>query len=239
MLAYTHMALLTAPPWGLRPSAVQSFSSYLLSPSMLKGGKAMRAKLLIIALTIITTGVIVWLDYSHSNPFISQTRNVKTLSQTAPNFTFKQVDRGASHSLSSFKGKTVLINFWASWCGPCLYEYPALITLATEHADDLVLLMVSSDKSPEQAYEFSRGFCMQRGMANPGDSRLFPDYPNIMVTWDKGRHITRELFGTTHYPESILIGPNGTITHKYIGVLTEDNMKHIKQQIYLSAEVVK
>ena len=192
----------------------------------------MRAKLWIMAAIIVTTGVISWLDYSHSNPFLNQAANVETIAKPAPDFVFKQVDRDAQHQLSDFKGKTVLINFWASWCEPCLYEYPILVKLATEYPDDLVLIMLSSDISTKQAYEFSRGFCMQHGMTNPGDDRLFPDYPNIYITWDEDRRITRELFGTTRYPESILIDSTGTITHKFVGVLTEDNMQHIKERIH-------
>ena len=191
----------------------------------------MRAKSWIIVITIAATGAIAWLDYSHRNPFLRQAGNTQTISEPAPEFTFTQVDRESSHSLSSFQGKTVLINFWASWCEPCLYEYPTLVKLASEHPDDLVLIMLSSDKSAEQAYEFSRGFCMQRGMIDPDDERLFPELPNIYVAWDNGKHITRNLFGTTRYPESILIAPDGMIRQKIIGVLTEANVQEIKRML--------
>ena len=118
----------------------------------------MRTKFWIVITIIMITGGVAWLDYSHSNAFLENTKNVQTLSKPAPNFMFKQVDRDVTHQLSDFNGKMVLINFWASWCVPCLHEYPLLVKLASEHPDDLVLILLSSDKGPEQAYEFSHRF---------------------------------------------------------------------------------
>ena len=191
----------------------------------------MRAKLGIIITIIIITGVVSWLDYSHSNPFLTQETNVETLAKPAPNVGFVQIDRDADHHLSNFRGKAVLINFWASWCEPCLHEFPLLVDLAAEHPDSLALILLSSDMNAEQAYKFSRDFGVERGMAKPTDKQLFPKRPNIYVAWDKDRQITREIFGTTRYPESILISSDGTITHKFIGVLTEDNIDQIRQQL--------
>ena len=74
-------------------------------------------------------------------------------------------------------------------------------------------------------------FSMQHSKANSDDKRLFPGLSNIYVAWDKDKNITRDLFGTTRYPESILIGPDGRITQKIVGVLTEENIATIKKTI--------
>ena len=63
------------------------------------------------------------------------------------NFTFRLVSDDSAHHLSDYAGRTVVLNFWATWCGPCLKELPDLEQLA-ERRPDLVVLAVS-DESPE------------------------------------------------------------------------------------------
>ena len=53
---------------------------------------------------------------------------------------------GHGHSFSDYRGKWVLVNYWATWCGPCREEIPALNKLAKTHADKLVLLGVDYDQ---------------------------------------------------------------------------------------------
>jgi cytochrome c-type biogenesis protein len=62
-------------------------------------------------------------------------------------FTFRLVSDDSVHHLSDYGGKTVVLNFWATWCGPCLKELPDLEQLALRRPD-LVVLAVS-DESPE------------------------------------------------------------------------------------------
>ena len=64
-------------------------------------------------------------------------------------FTLKDMN-GVNVNLASFKGKVLLINFWATWCGPCRVEIPYLIELQNQYADDLVVLGVSVDDPAEK-----------------------------------------------------------------------------------------
>jgi thiol-disulfide isomerase/thioredoxin len=64
-------------------------------------------------------------------------------------FTLKDM-HGVDVNLSSFKGKVLLINFWATWCGPCRVEIPYLIELQQEYGDKLVVLGVSVDDTAEK-----------------------------------------------------------------------------------------
>jgi len=72
----------------------------------------------------------------------------------APSFTLPDW-QGRPRALAEFRGKLVLIDFWASWCAPCATALPALDTLARRYAPgDLVVLAVDIDTAPEQAERF-------------------------------------------------------------------------------------
>ena len=75
---------------------------------------------------------------------VSATAQVKE-GENAPNFTLKNLD-GKEISLNQFRGKHVLINFWATWCGPCKIEMPSLEALYERFKDrNFVLLAISND----------------------------------------------------------------------------------------------
>ena len=75
---------------------------------------------------------------------VSATAQVKE-GENAPNFTLKNLD-GKEINLNQFRGKHVLINFWATWCGPCKIEMPSLEALYERFKDrNFVLLAISND----------------------------------------------------------------------------------------------
>jgi thiol-disulfide isomerase/thioredoxin len=65
------------------------------------------------------------------------------------NYTLKDIN-GVDVHLASFKGKVILLNFWATWCGPCRVEIPDLIALQTQYADELVVLGISVDDEADK-----------------------------------------------------------------------------------------
>ena len=76
----------------------------------------------------------------------------------APGFQLTDLD-GQSVSLSDFRGKPVLLNFWASWCGPCRSEMPFIQRLHEEWADKgLVIVAVNIGESSSQAKEFVESY---------------------------------------------------------------------------------
>jgi len=117
----------------------------------------------------------------------------------APDFTLPQLE-GKELRLSSYRGKVVLLDFWASWCAPCREETPHLIELQNKYADrGLQIIGVSMDDSPDPARAFYQQFHM--------------NYPVVM-----GNAKTGELYGgVLGLPIAFLINGDGRIYAKHIG----------------------
>lgn len=77
-------------------------------------------------------------------PEAQGTLDISHRGEDAPDVKFNAPD-GSEVSLASFKGKPVLVNLWATWCGPCVAEMPTLDALAARQADKLTVLTVSQD----------------------------------------------------------------------------------------------
>ena len=117
----------------------------------------------------------------------------------APDFTLPQLD-GHDLRLSSYQGKVVLLDFWATWCYPCREEIPHLVELQRKYSDrGLQIIGVSMDDSSEPVGPFCQEFHM--------------NYPVVMGTAKTGA-----LFGgVMGLPITFLIGRDGRIYFKHIG----------------------
>lgn len=134
----------------------------------------------------------------------------------APNATLHLLD-GRMVDLAAYRGKAVLLNFWASWCIPCAVEYPQMLRLAATLPDDLVILAVSSDA--ERA-------AIDRFLARHGTG---PD--NVIIAHDPEKKITQDLFGTVRLPETILIDAAGIMREKVIGASVEWDAPEMESKI--------
>lgn len=115
---------------------------------------------------------------------------------------------GNKGSLAKWRGKTVLVSLWASWCAPCVTEFPALVDFAAGR-DDVVLLALSADHSVADIRKF---------IARQDDHvRQSLEKSNVIVALDKGRDVARGVFSTERYPEAFFITPEGKIARKVIG----------------------
>lgn len=78
------------------------------------------------------------------------------LGKSAPDFTLQNIE-GKNVSLSDFKGKTVILNFWATWCGPCQYETPFLQAIHNERANKgVVVLTIDIKENPATVKSFAK-----------------------------------------------------------------------------------
>ena len=110
--------------------------------------------------------------------------------------------------MADFKGKVVLLNFWATWCGPCKVEIPAFVELYAQYKDKgFVVVGVSVDDSPEQLQAFMKEYKM--------------NYPVLQMTPD-----VETAFGPFYgYPTSFFIARDGTICVKHLGPATKEQFE--------------
>jgi cytochrome c biogenesis protein CcmG, thiol:disulfide interchange protein DsbE len=115
---------------------------------------------------------------------------------TAPNFTIT-TDQGRTITRSDFGGKLLVLNFWASWCGPCVQETPSLNEFARRYAGQgVVVLGVSVDRKEDKYRDFLKKMNVQFLTARDPDAKL------------------SSRFGTFMYPETYIIDRNGTVLYK-------------------------
>lgn len=124
-------------------------------------------------------------------------------------FTVKDMN-GAEVRLADFKGKVILLNYWATWCGPCKVEIPDLIALQEQYRDSgLVVLGVSQDDDPETLRTFAAAHKM--------------NYP-VLVGRDQPELLDAQgpLWGL---PTSYVIGRDGAICTRHVGPATKDEFE--------------
>lgn len=119
------------------------------------------------------------------------------IGSTAPDFTVN--DGLTTVQLSHLRGKPVLLNFWATWCPPCVQEVPGLVALQQQMGDKVTVVAVSMDVD-EAAY---KAFTAKR-------------MPGVLTVRDPD-HKSSALYGTFAYPETFLIDKDGKIQRKFIG----------------------
>jgi thiol-disulfide isomerase/thioredoxin len=125
------------------------------------------------------------------------------------NYTLKDLN-GVDVKLSSFKGKVILLNFWATWCGPCKVEIPDLVELQNEHAGNLVVL---GFLSLDPVTEGTRQFVSEYGM----------NYP---ILDGNGREDVEDAFGPMWgLPTSVIVGRDGKIAAKYSGIRSKSQLE--------------
>ncbi len=116
----------------------------------------------------------------------------------APDFTFEL--NGKQAHLSDFRGKVVVLDFWASWCEPCVEETPSLNGLQAHiAAQGGLVLGISQDDDPEAYAKF-----------------LDEQHVNFPTYRDPTKKITA-LYGTSIFPETYLISRDGRIARKIAG----------------------
>ena len=128
------------------------------------------------------------------------------IGNVAPDFALADLD-GNPVRLADLRGQPIILNFWSSYCGPCVEEFPLLREAAERHADDglIVVGIVWRDRS-----EAARDFMRRNG-----------------ATWatamDPGERVARD-YGILGPPETYFIGRDGTIVARQIGQISSSSL---------------
>jgi thiol-disulfide isomerase/thioredoxin len=133
-------------------------------------------------------------------------------SSQAPDFQLESLD-GSSIKLADLRGRPVLINFWATWCGPCQQEMPLIEQYYQKYKPDLVVLAVNNDepKPDVQAYVTNLNL-------------TFP------VLLDPGTKV-EDLYRVRAFPTTFFVDKSGTIRYQHIGILNEGQLVQYLAQL--------
>ena len=112
----------------------------------------------IIMLLVIFINVMAFSKVTTMKPRISKVISELEylLNKTAPDFKFTLLDNDSIKSISDYKGKLILLNFWATWCAPCLSEMPDLNKLHNNYKNDGLVVIALSDESKETLNKFAQ-----------------------------------------------------------------------------------
>jgi len=119
----------------------------------------------------------------------------------APGFVLPDMD-GEQHALEDYRGRVVLLNFWATWCPPCRREMPALERLYQQLGEEgLVVLAVNQWEDPDHVFAYT------------GELNVFPSFP---ILFDPDSSVA-ERYGVKGLPSSFLLDRDGRLRYRAIG----------------------
>jgi thiol-disulfide isomerase/thioredoxin len=151
--------------------------------------------------------------YSDSTPqtlVMEETEEAEA--EPAPDFELQALT-GEIVSLSDFNGKPVLINFWATWCPPCVQEMPLLQEISDDYAGELVVLPVNGGDSMEQIRAFAEAY----------------EY-NLMFLADPENALSLE-YSVRGFPTSFFIDVDGLVQGTYVGMMDENIISYYLEKI--------
>jgi thiol-disulfide isomerase/thioredoxin len=123
-------------------------------------------------------------------------------------FTMQDMN-GVDVKLASFKGKVILLNFWATWCGPCQEEIPSLVELQQQYGDQLVILGVSIDDPLSKL--------------KPYATKMHMNYPVLV---GKDRQDVQDAFGPLFgIPVSVFVDREGKIWKRHSGIASREQFE--------------
>jgi cytochrome c biogenesis protein CcmG/thiol:disulfide interchange protein DsbE len=137
--------------------------------------------------------------------------------QPAPDFSFQDI-HGKIHNLSDFRGKVVVLNFWATWCAPCVIEMPQMISLSQAAKNEAAFVFLSIDQKEDDIKAF-----LKRHKIKASE--------NVYFSLDTNAKIAHTLYQTYKIPETYIIDKNGEIADKIIGADVQWNSDGMIQKI--------
>jgi len=117
----------------------------------------------------------------------------------APEFTLNDID-GHTHRLSDYRGKVVILSFWATWCPPCRYEMPSMERLRKlVEGEDIEILAINVGENEDAIFIFTADYPVEFPLLMDRDGAVIRDYPVVGL------------------PTTYVIGPAGDIRYRAVG----------------------
>ncbi len=127
---------------------------------------------------------------------------------------------GRKYSFAERKNKLTIVNFWASWCAPCVEEIPSLVSLARHFKEEIDIVALSADEDEKDIQIFLKSFPEMNDQ-------------NIFIIQDKNQQYKNQ-FSVGRLPESFIVKSNGLLEKKVIGTISwynKDAIEYIQSLI--------
>ena len=148
-----------------------------------------------------------------SDRFSPESGSDSTGGSSAKAYDFTVLDRnGKEVKLSDFFGKPVVVNFWATWCGPCKSELPAFDSVYDELGDEVEFLMVNLTDGFRETEKSVKEFISDEGYK-------FPVYFDTQYS-------AAYAYGVSGIPMSVFINADGTVSDAHVGAMSEEALRN-------------
>ena len=142
------------------------------------------------------------------------------VNKPAPAFTLQDVN-GKKISLADYKGKALLLNFWATWCGPCKIETPWLVQLRDKYASQGFEVLGISSEGDGYTPADKTGWAQDRAAIQAFATQMKVSYPMLMG----GDSISKPYGGVEDLPTSFFVNRDGTIVATQVGLTSESDIE--------------
>lgn len=156
---------------------------------------------------VLLAAVILLVNLPASKEQAASAAQGSAVGEALPDFTVTCLD-GSSFTLSEHRGRTVVINLWATWCGPCVQELGGFDRLQRAHPDEVAVLALHSELVTEDVKAFLSAF----------------DY-EIPFAVDTDGSLTAALGGSTVLPQTLIVDPTGIVRYNKVGSLDDAKLQ--------------
>ncbi|MCH2171148.1 TlpA family protein disulfide reductase [Myxococcota bacterium] len=147
----------------------------------------------------------------NSDPDATEGLEEPVATEQAPDFKLVDLD-GREHTLSAYRGRTVIVDFWATWCAPCVFQVPELNKLwKARSAEGLVVLGVAIDV---EGAEVVAPWVEEQGV----------EYPILLGDEDLAQR-----FGAYGFPTLVIVRPDGSIDSRHVGLIELSELETLIQ----------
>ncbi|HVN55357.1 MAG TPA: TlpA disulfide reductase family protein [Anaerolineaceae bacterium] len=164
---------------------------------------------------VLLSAIVFWtssLGLFQGQPTTPGQADTPLIGARAPEFTLLTLN-GEQVQLAHFRGKPVMLNFWATWCNPCKEEMPLIQAAASRPGNNLIVLGINDDESADLVREFIQEYKI-----------------SFRVLMDPGAKVT-DLYQIRGFPTSYFLDPGGKIQAVHIGSISADQLEGYLRRI--------